>query len=536
LVLQERLSHEFVRHYLRLIKLTEGDPSRLAGAVERDPELAVALTRLGEIIAVIDRERNTARYRELAAHSQFAKARSDFEERWASGFGEYRDRVYLPALSQMAEAFLPGYRLLRDRTDNDPSAVERARGMYSELDHVMVELWQIYDTLHDRRRGFSRFIGQAPSEFREAVADFEQRWADVLFDVRVALLVDGLLEGRPRTQHAAGALDHKWLDDLLGSLPLRTQEPPDKSRFDPYRESIADLIKELESYCRDDEGKGLKWLQDTAGLDFSALQERWKEVSDWTYVPDHVAEKYKRAVPRGLFGYLDQIRLAYIIGADLPALALCRSTTELVIRRHYASDVADPHDGKKNRLIPLMKKVQPRLRALSHLFKYIDIANDVLHSRMLDENVHDLPGRYRVLVCDWVRLLRQLIDDIPEPLAGASQTPPSPIPRLTQMIEAIERIRSETAGVSLEAFEADWRKRWLVERGVEIISEASRHLSEQLKARHPTIPWPKIAGIGDVLRYGYERVAPDVIWGVARDYLGPLETACRAELAAAANG
>jgi hypothetical protein len=25
------------------------------------------------------------------------------------------------------------------------------------------------------------------------------------------------------------------------------------------------------------------------------------------------------------------------------------------------------------------------------------------------------------------------------------------------------------AGVTIEAFEADWRKRWLVERGVEII-------------------------------------------------------------------
>jgi len=30
-----------------------------------------------------------------------------------------------------------------------------------------------------------------------------------------------------------------------------------------------------------------------------------------------------------------------------------------------------------------------------------------------------------------------------------------------------------------------WGKRWLVERGVEIISEASRHLTADLKARHP---------------------------------------------------
>jgi uncharacterized protein with HEPN domain len=48
--------------------------------------------------------------------------------------------------------------------------------------------------------------------------------------------------------------------------------------------------------------------------------------------------------------------------------------------------------------------------------------------------------------------------------------------------------------VTIDAFEADWRKRSLVERGVEIISEASRRLTDELKARHPQIPWSKVAG------------------------------------------
>jgi uncharacterized protein with HEPN domain len=108
---------------------------------------------------------------------------------------------------------------------------------------------------------------------------------------------------------------------------------------------------------------------------------------------------------------------------------------------------------------------------------------------------------------------------------------PSPVPRLTDIIEAVELIRSEMAGVTLKAFEPDKRKRWLVERGVEIISEASRHLPDELKARHPEIPWPKVAGIGNVLRHDYERVAHDVLWHVVRDDLPPLEKVCREELA-----
>jgi uncharacterized protein with HEPN domain len=86
------------------------------------------------------------------------------------------------------------------------------------------------------------------------------------------------------------------------------------------------------------------------------------------------------------------------------------------------------------------------------------------------------------------------------------------------------------AGVTLEAFESDWQKRWIVERGVEIISEASRRLPDSLKARHPEIPWTKVAGIGNVLRHEYERIAAGVLWSVAHGDLLPLEKACKAEL------
>jgi uncharacterized protein with HEPN domain len=103
--------------------------------------------------------------------------------------------------------------------------------------------------------------------------------------------------------------------------------------------------------------------------------------------------------------------------------------------------------------------------------------------------------------------------------------------RLADILEAIERIRHVLDSVSLEAFEQDWQKRWLVERGIEVISEASRHLTDELKTRHAEIPWSKVAGIGSVLRHDYDRVAPDVLWKLAHDDLPELERVCRAELA-----
>lgn len=105
--------------------------------------------------------------------------------------------------------------------------------------------------------------------------------------------------------------------------------------------------------------------------------------------------------------------------------------------------------------------------------------------------------------------------------------------RLRDIVEAIERIRGVLGDVSLETFEADWQRQWLVERGVEIISEASRHLPHDLKARHPEIPWQKVAGIGNVLRHDYGNVAAPVMWKLAQADLSLLHQVCRDELAIA---
>ena len=59
---------------------------------------------------------------------------------------------------------------------------------------------------------------------------------------------------------------------------------------------------------------------------------------------------------------------------------------------------------------------------------------------------------------------------------------PSPIPRLTDIVEAIDHIRSEMAGAPRDVFEGDWRKLWLVERGVEIDSRGQPSVAVQFES------------------------------------------------------
>ncbi len=101
------------------------------------------------------------------------------------------------------------------------------------------------------------------------------------------------------------------------------------------------------------------------------------------------------------------------------------------------------------------------------------------------------------------------------------------------MVRASRRVRSKLDGVSLEAYDNNWELQWIVERGVAIISEASRHLPDELKVRYPEIPWKLIAGIGNIIRHDYGDVSGPIIWKVVTADLPTLKAVCHLELVSA---
>jgi uncharacterized protein with HEPN domain len=93
------------------------------------------------------------------------------------------------------------------------------------------------------------------------------------------------------------------------------------------------------------------------------------------------------------------------------------------------------------------------------------------------------------------------------------------------MIDAIAGIESTVAGRTFAGYQQSWPIRRAVERGIEIISEASRHIPEDLKERHPHIYWREIAAIGNLLRHEYGRIDDRIMWRVVQKYLPELKTA-----------
>ena len=102
--------------------------------------------------------------------------------------------------------------------------------------------------------------------------------------------------------------------------------------------------------------------------------------------------------------------------------------------------------------------------------------------------------------------------------------------RLRHIRLAIAAIEDYVSGQDERSFAENQLLVDAVERNLERISEASRHIPESLKATHPAIPWRDIAGIGNVLRHDYPRVNPVEIWRTVVRDVGLLKDAIAAML------
>jgi len=60
-------------------------------------------------------------------------------------------------------------------------------------------------------------------------------------------------------------------------------------------------------------------------------------------------------------------------------------------------------------------------------------------------------------------------------------------------------------------------------RGLEIIGEATKNLSENLKVNYPQVPWKEIAGMRDKLVHQYFGVDLELVWETVRRELPELK-------------
>jgi uncharacterized protein with HEPN domain len=84
---------------------------------------------------------------------------------------------------------------------------------------------------------------------------------------------------------------------------------------------------------------------------------------------------------------------------------------------------------------------------------------------------------------------------------------------LLHIRDAVHRIQDYTRD-GQAYFLSDSKTQDAVIRNIEIIGEATKCLSDQLKSQYPEIPWKQIAGMRDTLIHRYFGVKLELVWQV----------------------
>lgn len=89
--------------------------------------------------------------------------------------------------------------------------------------------------------------------------------------------------------------------------------------------------------------------------------------------------------------------------------------------------------------------------------------------------------------------------------------------------EAISRVESYTAGFDYQQFLNDTKTQAAILRNLEIIGEAAKSISAELRKKHKNIDWKNIAGMRDRLIHHYFGVNWEIVWGVVKEKLPALK-------------
>lgn len=86
---------------------------------------------------------------------------------------------------------------------------------------------------------------------------------------------------------------------------------------------------------------------------------------------------------------------------------------------------------------------------------------------------------------------------------------------LRHILDEAIYLTSESDGLDRAAFLADPTLRRAFARSIQIMGEATKQLSDELRGRYPDVEWRAMAGMRDHLIHGYFDLDYEIVWDVA---------------------
>ncbi len=90
---------------------------------------------------------------------------------------------------------------------------------------------------------------------------------------------------------------------------------------------------------------------------------------------------------------------------------------------------------------------------------------------------------------------------------------------LIDMIECATKALRYADGLTLDTFRSDSLRKDAIVRNLELLGEAAEKIPDEVRRRHPDIPWRNVAGLRDILAHSYFAVDDGVLWDVVERHL-----------------
>ena len=92
--------------------------------------------------------------------------------------------------------------------------------------------------------------------------------------------------------------------------------------------------------------------------------------------------------------------------------------------------------------------------------------------------------------------------------------PISPVEILRHILDEADYLLQQSQELVKEDFLLDETLKRAFARSIEIIGEASRQLSAEIRDRNPQIEWRAVSGMRDRLIHGYFSIDYEIVWDV----------------------
>jgi uncharacterized protein with HEPN domain len=93
---------------------------------------------------------------------------------------------------------------------------------------------------------------------------------------------------------------------------------------------------------------------------------------------------------------------------------------------------------------------------------------------------------------------------------------------LEDIRESCQRILRYTQGMSFNTFVNNEMVYDAVLRNIEVVGEAAKHISTDVRKNQPDIDWRRIAGMRDIVAHHYFSIHNEIVWDVVSNKIPEL--------------